>query len=315
MRQISGTAVDKKYLPAIDNTDSLDLTEDVELSIGGHFICKMAITNTMREREKSLIKFVNEKGSNFVIKMNDTWIPISYGVFVVFGKAGYGKTATMNAIAEGLSGYKLAEDIMDTDQEATDKPISVARLKLGEPEDGALINMGAWASGILADFVQSKDDIDVMVVDSIKNAVYAPKGETSTGPGGFNMTLSVELSQLDATLRKLGKTLFVVLNPATKKDDIYENIREIIKTSVEGMVEATAINADGEGTATFESRYLGRDQIHITYSQKEIEREIGVESPDEASAELSTRPKVGTGKDVDNLGIVGGSRLTQMVKQ
>lgn len=141
------------------------------------------------------------------------YIDIPYGVTVIIGASGSGKTALGEWIAKTLNGKHM---------------------RVLEPEVPCYTDVNE-ALGALGDFLASEND-HVLIKDSIRYVVFNPGERTAAGTGGMNMALFTHLTVLSVMAESLGKMLFLILNPVTVSADSMKLYIEALNGSVNGVM-------------------------------------------------------------------------------
>lgn len=137
------------------------------------------------------------------------------GVTALIGGSGTGKTELGNKLAHLLGSNAL-------------------HVRMLEPEVPCITDPYLFLKTI-ADFLL-QDNEKVMVIDSIRFAIYNPGEKTAAGAGGMNMALFTHLTTLSVMAEQLGKSIIMVINPVTVNADVLKLYIEALNGSVNGVM-------------------------------------------------------------------------------
>lgn len=143
--------------------------------------------------------------------------PVQPGLHIIFGGANSSKSYRLSSIYHYLTSMK--------EQKKAD--FSLAYLIIGEPDHRS---KGSWPEIIATiryGLIDNGDVLvpDVLLMDSFKDLLYMPGGNTMSG--GVTTDFILNLSNLSAQLMREGRAVVAVVNPSQEKlmADLFETIR------------------------------------------------------------------------------------------
>lgn len=163
-------------------------------------------------------------------------IEIPSGVIPIFGKTGTGKSVMGGYLAEILNAIYV---------------------RFGEPEIPSIHKIEDMLE-ILHLFFNS--EADVIVIDSFRPFFYLNSDKASTGKGGINNALYMDLTALSSLAMWAGKTVFIVINPMSFSNEDFETVRINVESSTIGL-----ITTQSYGLFEFRARTGNNNRTPVIY--------------------------------------------------
>lgn len=163
-------------------------------------------------------------------------IEIPSGVIPIFGKTGTGKSVMGGFLAELLNAIYV---------------------RFGEPEIPSIHKIEDMME-ILHLFFNS--DANVIVIDSFRPFFYLNSDKASTGKGGINNALYMDLTALSSLAMWAGKTVFIVINPMSFSNEDFETVRINVESSTIGL-----ITTQSYGSFEFRARTGNNNRTPVIY--------------------------------------------------
>lgn len=163
-------------------------------------------------------------------------IEIPSGVIPIFGKTGTGKSVMGGYLAETLDAIYV---------------------RFGEPEIPSIHKIEDMLE-ILHLFFNS--EANTIVIDSFRPFFYLTSDKASTGKGGINNALYMDLTALSSLAMWAGKTVFIVINPMSFSNEDFETVRINVESSTIGL-----ITTQSYGSFEFRARTGNNNRTPVVY--------------------------------------------------